>query len=78
MAKSKFNEDDPREKEYQAKIVATSMALSGFYGDAMNAIIAHQADEKPQEDIPLVLDELATVWATRIVDDISPKKTLIM
>lgn len=77
MPKTKLLSNDPFEQEYQAKITATSMALAGFYSAAMNAIIEHHASKKPQEDVALLLDNLSVQWATKIVDDISPKKSLL-
>lgn len=75
--KSKILANNPMEQEYQAKIVATSMALSGFYSEAMNALIAGQEEHGDHFEPAQVLEKLSVDWATKIVDDISPKETLI-
>lgn len=74
----KLLSNDPMEQEYGAKITATSLALSRFYADAMNAIV--ELDEKKstdhKKDLSELLDNLSIKWATIIVDDISPKQSI--
>lgn len=75
--KKKILSNDPMEQEYQAKIVAVSEAMANFYRQAMNAIVHHSEMGRPEEDIPMLLDKLSIDWATRVVDDISPKENII-
>ena len=64
-------------EEYQARIVAVSMAMANFYKDAMTAIIKHGEDEKPEEDVSLALEDLSMYWSKKIVDDIAPEEHVI-
>lgn len=81
MTKKKLLTTNPLDQEYQAKITATSMALSGFYSEAMNAII--EGNDRLEaglgnSELVKTLDEISIKWASKIVDDISPKRSVIV
>lgn len=77
MSKKIQTQKSPMQLEYEAKIAATSMALSRFYSEAMNGLIDGQEKHgdafKPEE----MLEKLSMRWATNIVDDISPLESII-
>lgn len=75
---SKILTANKAEQEYQAKIVATSENLKRYLNDALEIIRKSQLGEIPEDIAFRDLDDTEIVWGKLIVDDISPKKELLV